>query len=402
MIQLPHNCRCSAPAVTPRNWEKLSRIKGPWRIHCRFYDPTQLRPFMITDKNMNEYQNMAERKEATRKILKDLSEALEKGYNPWKGKIIPAQPFSFDISPTTYFIEALYKALERIKIEEKTKKEIKNYIIANLEKAAKVLNYDYLTIAEVESRHIIFALDHIREVSRGFSDNTFNHFRKYLMMLFKELRRIQAVKVNVIKDMDKLPVDEKEQRAILTKAERQYVSELLQTSYPEFFRFLNIFFHSGARISELMKLKKPDVDIAGQRFRSEIKKGRKTRIVWRPIKNIAVQFWKEAIADAAEKDYLFSKGLKPGATAIHSYQITKRWYRLIMQKEHTINGKKQKIHATFYSLKHINSTEMVDQYGIEVAASLNAHSSTSMVAKVYDIKSKDRINEKIRQANNSF
>jgi hypothetical protein len=56
-----------------------------------------------------------------------------------------------------------------------------------LEKAAKVLNYDYLTIAEVESRHIIFALDHIREVSRGFSDNTFNHFRKYLMMLFKEL-----------------------------------------------------------------------------------------------------------------------------------------------------------------------------------------------------------------------
>jgi integrase len=114
------------------------------------------------------------------------------------------------------------------------------------------------------------------------------------------------------------------------------------------------------------------------------------------------QFWKEAIADAAEKDYLFSKGLKPGATAIHSYQITKRWYRLIMQKEHTINGKKQKIHATFYSLKHINSTEMVDQYGIEVAASLNAHSSTSMVAKVYDIKSKDRINEKIKQANNSF
>jgi integrase len=88
--------------------------------------------------------------------------------------------------------------------------------------------------------------------------------------------------------MDKLSVDEKEQRAILTKAERQYVSELLQTSYPEFFRFLNIFFHSGARISELMKLKKPDVDIAGQRFRSEIKKGRKTRIVWRPIKNIAV------------------------------------------------------------------------------------------------------------------
>ena len=73
--------------------------------------------------------------------------------------------------------------------------------------------------------------------------------------------------------------------------ERKKVNEYLAGNYPHFHRFVLIFFHSGARLSELMRLKKEDIELGNQRYRLEIRKGKEQREVFKTIKTIALPLW---------------------------------------------------------------------------------------------------------------
>lgn len=398
MISLPNNCYCSEPVVIPKNWKQLKKISGPWRIHCRFYDPSvldetgKIKVFHINKKSINILNQIDARKQVAQTSLRELRQALVMGYNPRHKKII-ANRNTHEIEPTSFFIEAFRRAISRLKILDKTKKQM-TYQVNAIEKITKQLGYQHLQISEVRRKHIIFLLDSIRENNPRFTDNTFNKYRTYLSILFDELLQVDAIDSNPIRDIKKKSVEQKE-RETLTPAQRKYVNEYLKENYPDFHRFLHIFFHSGSRITELLKLKGSDVDLQAQKFKREIKKGRKTRIEWTPIKNIALPYWSEAVQNCTStNDFLFSVGLKGGTKRIQPYQITKRWYRLIKQKGIAT--------ADFYSLKHLNSTEMVDHLSEQAAAILNGHQSTAMVRKIYDTKQKDREHEKIKGVNNAF
>jgi hypothetical protein len=99
-------------------------------------------------------------------------------------------------------------------------------------------------------------------------------------------------------------------------------------------------------------------------------------------------------------DYVFSRGLKPGALPINPIQITRRWRTHIK--------KKLGIDCDWYSLKHLNTTNNVDKVLLaireaqEAAAKLTAHKSTKMIAKVYDIKSAQRLNDELKQNSAGF
>src|SRR4030095_17139003 len=108
----------------------------------------------------------------------------------------------------------------------------------------------------------------------------------------------------------------------------------------------------------------------------------------------AMPVWTEVMEDCDKGDYLFTRGLKPGRTAIKSYQIGKRWYRHVK--------KKLNITADFYSIKHLHTTEVVDLLSDVDAAKHNDHKGTKMVNTVYDVKRKDRTNGKIKTLNNPF
>lgn len=401
-ISLPHGCSCSQIAVMPKNWRQAKKITGPWSIHYRFYDPLERNPKQVFDKKMNMYKNLADRKAATEFGLETIMHALRQGYNPFFKNSMIKREMPVTVGPTTLIIPALRSALERIDIEPAYKKHIGNYVIPNIEKAAKELYYSSLFISEVKRRHIIFMLDHLKQVNKRFTDNTFNRFRTDLKILFKELVSIECIENNPIDE--NLPVKrvEAKERKVLSMAERKFLNELLADKYPAFHRYLNIFFHSGARSAELLKVKGEDVDLANQRYRVTIKKGRHHKTVWKVIKDIALGYWKEATADCCPGDYLFSRGLLPGAVPIQPYQIQKRWTRLVKDKEFEIDGKATKIEANFYSLKHSNSTEVSELVSQEAAAELNGHTSTKMVAKIYDLNSKSRMDDKLKAVNNKF
>jgi integrase len=426
-IQLPNGCSRSAISVTPQNWKSLKKCSAPWRIHYRFYDPTRPAPKQVKIMTMNKFKDIGQRKHATELEIDTLEQILAAGYNPFLRKVIEVREVKYEIDAHTLFIPALRGALARVALEEKTRKEINNYIIENVAKAALHLNYHTLFISEVKRKHIVFILDHLRQTLSKFTDNTFNHFRKYLRILFSELTEIEAVESNIINDIKVKPPMEKDEKVVLTNEQRRYINDLLLTQYPEFHRFLHIFFHSGARITELMKVKGADVELEAQRYKTVIKKGRKPRIVWRTIKNIAMPFWREAMEGCQPDDYVFSKGLQPGSTQITSKQITRRWFSLVKKKfvytegrkggkgkyvdrVHIINGKEVIITADFYSLKHLNTSETIDHLELQapaaeatkLAAEHNAHTSTAMVVQIYDVKQQKRKHDRVKRVNNPF
>lgn len=164
--------------------------------------------------------------------------------------------------------------------------------------------------------------------------------------------------------------------------------EFLKTSYPSFYRFLQIFFHSGARESELLRLKTEDVNLDEQYFRITVFKRKMLVEEKRPIKKIALPFWNEILKLASPDQFLFSKNLEPGKYSISPAQVTRRW------RVHIKN--KLGITADFYSLKHLNLDEVTEQLSPLMASALAGHISTKMVEEVYAVGHKERVIQKIR------
>ena len=160
-------------------------------------------------------------------------------------------------------------------------------------------------------------------------------------------------------------------RDVLSPEERITVNQYLEEKYPSFHRFLHIFFHSGARISELLRVTDSDMDLKNQRYKVIVQKGRNYTQVWKTIKDVAMPYWLSVMKECVKGDFVFSVGLKPGSKQIQPYQVTKRWYRLVK--------KKIGIAADFYSLKHLHTTEVVDLLGEKEAAKHNEHTSEAMV-----------------------
>lgn len=389
-IPLKNGCHYSELSVHPKNWQKAKEITGPWRISYRFYDPSQPKPKQVVIKSMNAYKDLKKRREVTRELLDYEKHLLQnEGYNPFSKKV--SEQVAQDITPNTPFIKALELALPRLKAKPKTKQDIRNILIP-FAKAATQLYIDTLPLKEIRKRHIKFCLEQVAKNRPRFTANTFNHYRTYLSMLFVELEDLEAVEMNPIIAIKKEKTIKK-QRKTLSEKEREKVREHLK-QYPAFNRYVQIFFHSGARTSELLLVKALQVDLQKQRYLCTIEKGKQAREEYRTIKDIALPYWKELLSEANPDDYIFSKGLKPGANPIRPDQITKRWTRLVMEP--------LKIKATFYSLKHLNTKEMVDSLDEQAAAKLNAHQDTGMVIKIYDIGRDDRQHKRIKNVNNPF
>ena len=213
------------------------------------------------------------------------------------------------------------------------------------------------------------------------------------MIIYNELIELEVIEANPLKDLSKKKSIQKI-RKLPTNEDRVIINDYLYKHHYRFWLFMQIFFHSGARLTELMKVKRSDINLREQFFIITIKKGRIAKEVIRPIKNIALPFWEEAIESASNDDYIFSKELLPGQKAIQSYQITKRWNRHIKVK--------LGIKADFYSLKHLNLDQTAAILGINDASAMASHASTGVTIKHYAFGEKLRQNERLRKVENKF
>jgi len=395
---LPNRNSFTRPIVSPANWNKPgASVKTSWRIRYRYYDPVlypQGKQFTL--KQMNGYHTLPERREATREAMRDLLQRFKEGFNPITNSR-PDPEGDFEIRPSTGVIPALQFAFDHKVCGPKTKIQLRQ-ALAQIKIAIRQLEYDHLSISEIRRRHVKFILDRIGKNKKGWSSATnFNNFRSSLKMLFDVLDEVEAIEVDPVSKIRKMQITRKI-RETLTADQRITVNDHLRTKYPEFYRFLHIFFHSGARVSELLRLTGADIDLAGQRFKVTVIKGKRKEQVWKTIKDIAVPFWEQL--HPQPNQFVFSKGLIPGESQINPLQITRRWRNHVKAEKREDGSGGLGITADFYSLKHSHSSEVVDMLSTREAAEHNSHADESMVAKVYDIRRAERQRNRVKTLNN--
>lgn len=241
-----------------------------------------------------------------------------------------------------------------------------------------------------------------------WNDNQYNHFRSYLGILFSKLKKQEILEYNPIDNIDvkdTTPEDpEERENLILTDAQRLQINEYTKEKTPEFNRLIHIFFNSGARRKEMVRVQGKHVDIPRQRFKVLVKKRKKWTWVWKTIKDVVLDQWVQAMDGCGPEDYVFSKGLRPGPKPIRPEQITRRWLRHVKKALGFSDN-------DFYHLKRLHTTEILDmlskqieqeEEAAQVAAEHNSHTSTAMVVNIYDAKKDKRKHNKIRKAGNGF
>jgi len=391
--------------IAPKNLD----IKKDWIIYYSFYDPEfpKPKPRQIRS-GINRLKTAPERKREAKKIIELEIELLMNGFNPFHNEVIKD---CSELSPNTPFIQALNKASEKIKIGKKSLVDIKS-VIKGVSLSARQLGIENKPISEVSRKYFKLIFEKCYENNPRFTDNRQNVYRKWLKRIYDELIEMEAVETNPLILIKKLKTVTKERR-IPTQEERDLINNFLKTKYYYFWRAVQIFFMSGSREIELMAVKKSDVDLQNQRCKYTIKKRKQEETVWRPITYAALPLWQEIYNEAKEGDYLFSYNLKPGPHFLNTEALSKRWKRHIKGGVKSRSKKGGKISTgleldiDLYTLKHLNTTELMDKLDKEYnpapdVAGLTSHKSEAMIVKIYDVKNKDRKNEKVKRIGGTF
>lgn len=398
MIYLQNDCYCSELRVNPKNWKTLKKLTNKdWEIYYRFYDPSAKekglysKGKLVRVRGMNHFKNLSDRRSATVKILEDEVRKLQQGYNPILGDK-PTQVNITTVDTNTPFIKALDYVRSSLSVAASTERDLRS-IMSFVSSAAVQLKYDKISIGAITRRNIKLLLVQIEKNRGGESHHRYNKVRSYLMILFKELVELEAIDTNPIREVSKKN-GVKMLRNVLSIEERIEIDKFLREHDTPFWIFTNIFFHSGSRLTEMMKVRLEDVNIVKQTFKVTVIKGRSKKEVLKPIKNVALPFWKEALKDAIPGQYIFSEGLIPGVKEIRTDQITKRWYRHIK--------KKLKIKGDFYSLKHSNLDETAAMLSLEDASAMASHTSVNVTREFYAVGEQERQHERLKKLDNKF
>lgn len=404
-LLLPTGCSSSSPAVHPTNWKQVNAsCQADWYITYRFYDPQHSPAGALKMlKGMNHYRSAPERRAATEQLLEDLVGDLKQGWNPVTGNWMPVEDYKI-LDPYTPLPRALQLATQLLTCVESTKRDIRG-MMHWIPMAIAELELKNLPVGEVRKKHIKLILQRCstyrsrvdpetgKTITCGWSSHKHNKWRSYLMILFSEIVEAEAIEANPLADLRK---QKKTRRVRKTLTERQRTDISLRLAwwnYP-FWRFMQVFFHSGARESELMQIRARDVDLENQKYKRLVKKDRDYKEELTTIKDIALPLWEEALEGCAPDDFVFSRGFLPAAVSMRSDRIARVWKKQVKD----VFG----IEADFYSMKHSNTDEIDATLGSQAAAKLNAQTSDAMVISIYATGRADREHERLKKADNSF
>ncbi len=414
-IELPNGCWVGKISIFPANWDKPgATTKKNWRIQYRFYDPLHLEKYpkgkLCVVKGMNHLGRLEDRRRETRAIIQAEIDILKnEGYHPIDKRVVIEKPV-MEIEPDTPFIPALRKALELLKLAKCTMADIRNNLVY-IEKSIRLCNYQDLTIGEVSRKHVTMILENCKRVKNYWSGHLFNHYRSYLQQLFTKCVQLEAMNYNPVDRY--LPKEQTESvlRELLTHKERKLVDDHFRKTDRFFHRFMNIFFHSGARPVELLRLTSDKINLQEMYFKVRVRKRKKIVEEKRPIKLIALPFWEEVVKEIEEgalwiqkkpsqrKEtgsdiYLFGKNLMPSRVPARRDYISHKWSREVKEG--------LGIDKDFYSLKHLNLDEVATELDLLAASRLAGHKSTVITMEHYTVGERDRANERIRNVANKF
>jgi integrase len=405
MQYLSNNCRIGKFSVYPSNWESPNaKFKCIWRITYWFYDDNLQQKKQIPIKGMNRAETLKDKQESVRDLIKLELENLKAGYNPIAKTIVQKK----EIDENTGLLEALNYALKNVELEHRTRVDVTNSF-KYITHAIKELRHEHLPVNQVKPKHIKLILDACGEIKtytdskgnikpRAWGAYQFNRYRTYLSLLISFLIDKFIVDSNPVRDVKK-----QEQlikiRETVTKEQRFKLREEINTEeLYTFFRFINIYFNSNRRITELLAVKKEHVRLEDQKFKVTMKKGKKFKELWATIENPALHFWEEIYNEAENGQYLFGLNLKPQfrVKPASGEIVGKRWNRHVK--------KKLGITADLASLRHTHADELAEMFGkmggvkegIKKAQDALGH-STPVITMRYLVNQEERNHEEAKQ-----
>lgn len=419
MEQLKNGCARSPITVTPSNWNTAkASIKKNWKITYRYYDPAfkndpELWGKQFPVRGMNRFKSLEQRQDATRTLLEGLLDQLDNRlFNPITGKYPELSDEDIqEISPSTLFIPALRSAKDLLTAGVDMMKDV-GYCINALERAASKLYdnsfqkpYSALKISQVSRKHLVYILVQCAKDNPRLSAYSHNRYRSYLIMLFKELVRVEAAPVNPANDIAMNHNWVKKKREVLDDAEALIVDTNLKAwDYP-FWRYTRIFYRSGSRTTELFGLKTEKVDIMKQEFTLLVKKGKQYKEQTRPIPNDILPLWIEVLSEAEPGDFLFSTKFRPGKIQQRKDLVCYKWKKYVMNDP----GKKDPhnlgwglgIKKNFYPLKHKNLDKIAEQRGLALAKASAGHTSEA-TTRIYTVDEEKRKIEELKHIEVKF
>lgn len=288
-----------------------------------------------------------------------------------------------------FLTKSLDYAFSKLKVEPHTKECVASSL-KYIQLSIRALGYNQVEAHRIKRKHVRLIMDHC-EKERNLSARSWNAYRTYLAMLFEQLLDYELVEENPVLQLRKKQEDEVIRDTLTLEQRRLLVNHLRQTD-PVFLRFIQIFFHSGARRTELFSLLIENVYLDKGYYQIFVKKGRKKRWVTKVIKEIALPYWREQIGNLLT-GYVFSTGLLPGNNPIRPEQVTRRWKRHVKDK--------LGITADLYSLKHLNTDEISAELSLMEAAKHNSH-TIQMTKKHYAVNETMRELERVRRIKNEL
>lgn len=408
MTETLFGCSYTDIWVSPSDWKTTTAkasLKKNWYVQCYFHDP------LFKDKypngkeyrrKLNKFKTLEDRRAAAEFYLKEIKQLFDDGYNhitkkymvpelapePEPAKLGPDMPAADAIEDIWNKIREA--ALKVIPEEERNKEKpfddvriAKNRFIKGL----KELRYDNVHIKDLGITQVKETIVHLN-ITEGY----YNKFLSYMSKIFTELIEYGCVENNYFK-LYKKARPAKTIREVLDDEEFEKVMQYLQVNHYGLYRYGMIFHTSGARTTELFRLKVKDVDLENQEFKVVIKKGGIPEETIKVIMLEAMPFWRELLSEAeSEDDYLFSKWLKPGPERIAPRQISRKWNKYIKTRFSEETG--LVITADFYALKHYfldKLDAMQDEIILPNAAqALASHKTSKITNSVYLVNKKKR------------
>ncbi|ASK29754.1 hypothetical protein CEY12_06375 [Chryseobacterium sp. T16E-39] len=340
----------------------VTNSSDDWFIQCRFYEPDREKPFTYR-RRLNRFKTEKERKQIEKLLLKQMSELLdEKDYNP------RTKEYMFErgnLNPYLFTGEALQKVLDKKEFTLDHTRNVKLHLDRFMV-AFEKNNLNYLKIKDVELIHVKQTLE-----SLNLSNYTYNKFRVHLSSLFTDLVDEGCIKVNPCTGIKpKKHIVEK--REIFTIQELRKIDKHIKDKHPHFYNYFQIFFMCGCRTTEMLALKKTDVDINRSEFTITLKKGQLYVREKRAIISDALPFWKDQLENAIfDDDYIFSFFYQPGDHEMDRNLIYRFWKEKVMVP--------LKIDKSIYSLKH-TFLDMVEEanYSAQIMAGHRNDQTTSI------------------------
>lgn len=403
LIQLKGGCERTEVFISPKNYKSLkskSDLKKFWFVECRFYDPRfeekYPKGFPYRIKFSSSGSTLPEMKRTAEIYKEEMEHSLDNAhYNPITKTFYNVS--SNHLSPDLHLIPALNAVREKLSVSEHHSKQLR-CCINRIEKILPILRYEYMPVSEFKIWHIKNILDELK-----LTNSVYNKFRAYLKRMFRELIEYGCVFHNPCTDISKR-MEVVKVREVLSDEKFKVVHNYLEENHYNFFRYAKIFFYSGGRSSELLRVQKKHCNLEKQEYQVLIKKGKTYTWETKIIIPQALPYWREILnLCKSDEDYLFTKCQLPSEKPIRPTAITRQWSRLVKNGEiYDINGNRVVVTEDFYALKHLfldkldkisNETPVID---INFAQQMANHRSNRTTG-IYAVGRKQRANEILKQ-----